>query len=63
MAAEFNFTDENGIIAFRIQARNVSGADRLCTDQVLTATGFDGSESLDEGVTGDWINLETVPTD
>jgi hypothetical protein len=29
-------------------------------DKALTVTGFLGSESLDEGVTGDWINLEKL---
>ena len=26
-------------------------------DQELTATGFDGIESIDGGITGDWINV------
>ena len=29
-------------------------------DQALTVTGFLGTESLDEGLTGDWINLEKL---
>jgi hypothetical protein len=31
-----------------------------CTDQALTLIGFAGVESLDEGITGDWINLEKL---
>jgi hypothetical protein len=30
------------------------------TDKALTVTGFAGDESTDEGVTGDWVNLETL---
>jgi hypothetical protein len=55
MAAEQVYTD--GVDTFRIQARG----GHLCTDMELTATGFDGTESTDEGVTGDWVNLETIP--
>lgn len=40
---------------FRIVVR--SGA--LCIDQAITETGFEGDESLDEGATGDWINLNS----
>ena len=29
-------------------------------DVALTPTGFDGTESSDEGATGDWINLSTL---
>ena len=29
-------------------------------DKTLTVTGFSGSESTDEGLTGDWINLEKL---
>ena len=29
-------------------------------DKTLTPTGFAGSESVDEGVTGDWINIEKL---
>jgi hypothetical protein len=29
-------------------------------DQTLTVSGFLGTESLDEGLTGDWINLEKL---
>lgn len=57
MAAEFIFTD--GVDTFRIQARD----SKLKTDMALNATGFDGTESLDEGVTGDWKNLESIPPD
>lgn len=56
MAAEFIFSD--GVSSFRIRSYN----SKLCTDMALTPTGFAGTESLDEGVTGDWINIESLPT-
>jgi len=31
---------------------------KFVIDQALTPLGFDGSESVDEGVTGDWLNLK-----
>jgi hypothetical protein len=57
MADEFIFTD--GVDTFRIQARD----SKLKTDMALNATGFAGSETTDEGVTGDWMNLESIPPD
>lgn len=42
---------------FRLMVRDGS----LCYDQALTGLGFDGAESLDEGVTGDWINRKKIP--
>jgi len=32
-------------------------------DKTLNATGFNGTESLDEGLTGDWINLVNLNID
>lgn len=43
----------DGTTTFQFNVRN--GA--LCIDQTLTPTGFAGNESLDNGVTGDWITL------
>jgi hypothetical protein len=48
------YTD--GVDTFRNGVR--SGA--FVTDKTLTVTGFAGAESTDEGVTGDWINLESI---
>ena len=47
----------DGTDTFRIQVR----AHQMCTDKALTATGFDGDESTDEGATGDWIELDAIP--
>jgi hypothetical protein len=47
----------DGVDTFRIQARD--GV--LATDQALTALGFNGTESTDNGVTGDWVNWEEIP--
>ena len=30
------------------------------TDMALTATGFDGEESLDDGLTGDWLHIKEL---
>ena len=30
------------------------------TDMTLTATGFDGDESLDDGLTGDWFHIKEL---
>ena len=57
MASELVLTD--GVDTFRLAIRN----SKLCTDQTLTVTGFDGNESVDEGATGDWINWEALPPD
>lgn len=57
MPAEYIFTD--GVDSFRIQTRN----GKFNTDMALTVTGFDGDESTDGGVTGDWMNLEAIPPD
>jgi len=45
------FTD--GTTNYRINVR--SGV--MCFDKALTVTGFAGVESIDGGVTGDWIKL------
>lgn len=29
-------------------------------DKALTETGFAGTESTDEGITGDWVNLKQI---
>jgi hypothetical protein len=65
MATEFIFKDDVDPTAdaFRIQARNDGTGTKLCTDMVLNATGFAGAESLDEGGTGDWMNLDKIPPD
>jgi hypothetical protein len=47
----------DGVDTFRFNVRD----SHLCTDQALTATGFDGTESTDGGVTGDWVNWEVIP--
>jgi hypothetical protein len=47
----------DGVDTFRFNVRDHT----LCTDQALTATGFAGTESTDEGVTGDWVNLDVIP--
>jgi hypothetical protein len=55
MADIMELTD--GVDTFRFNVRD----HQLCTDQELTATGFDGTESDDGGVTGDWVNWEKIP--
>lgn len=42
-----------GIDTFRDGIRD----NAYVVDKTLTSTGFSGVESLDEGLTGDWINL------
>jgi len=32
---------------------------KFVIDKALTALGFGGTESVDEGITGDWLNLKT----
>ena len=54
MANYVEYTD--GVDTFRDGVR--SGA--YVIDKALTVTGFAGSESVDEGVTGDWVNLEKL---
>jgi hypothetical protein len=48
--------NDGGLTIFRDGIRNKC----YVIDQTLTATGFSGVESTDEGVTGDWINLENL---
>lgn len=57
MASELELTD--GVDTFRLIIRN----SKLCTDQTLTPAGFAGAESIDGGVTGDWVNWEEMPPD
>jgi hypothetical protein len=45
-----------GLTTFRDGIRD----DCYVVDQALTVTGFLGDESLDGGITGDWINLEKL---
>jgi hypothetical protein len=45
-----------GLTTFRDGIRS----DCYVVDQTLTVTGFLGIESTDEGLTGDWINLEKL---
>ena len=49
--ALIEYTD--GVTTFRDGSRGGS----FVTDVALTVTGFAGTESTDEGVTGDWMNL------
>lgn len=34
---------------------------KFVLDETMNGTGFTGSESTDGGITGDWINMETIP--
>jgi len=45
-----------GVATFRDGVRD--GA--YVIDKTLTGTGFAGSETTDEGATGDWINLQKL---
>ena len=47
----------DGVSTFRFNTRD----HQLCTDMTLTPTGFDGDKSTDEGVTGDWMELDAIP--
>jgi hypothetical protein len=47
---------KTGVPTFRDGVRD----DCYVIDKALTVTGFLGVESLDEGMTGDWINLEKL---
>lgn len=40
-------------LRFRIGARN----SQYVIDKELTVTGFSGTQSIDDGLTGDWINI------
>lgn len=55
--SEMTFT--NSLTGLR--GRFVERAGNMCIDAELTATGFAGTESVDEGVTGDWINRFSFP--
>lgn len=46
-------TDEDTLLRFRAIIRD----SKFSIDKELTATGFSGDESTDDGVTGDWINI------
>lgn len=46
------YTDGNTI--FRTGSRDKN----FVIDKALTPLGFDGVESIDEGVTGDWMNID-----
>ena len=50
------FIDEITGLNYRTGVRN----GQLVTDKELTEVGFDGAESVDDGVTGDWINVKTI---
>jgi nitrous oxidase accessory protein NosD len=57
MSQYVTYTDS--VDTFRDGVR--SGA--YVVDKTLTITGFAGAESTDGGVTGDWINLQTIETE
>jgi hypothetical protein len=44
-------------VRWRTGARKVDGGDQWVIDKALTALGFDGVESENEGATGDWIKV------
>lgn len=53
--AQYNVMSD-GVDTFRDGVRDSA----YVIDKTLTVTGFAGAESVDEGVTGDWINLEKL---
>jgi hypothetical protein len=53
---ETQHADNGGLDVFRDGVRNGG----YVIDETLTATGFSGVETTDEGLTGDWINMETI---
>lgn len=59
MAQYYEFTDPVTSLKVRIGARDVNsdGLPEYVEDKELTETGFSGDESLDGGLTGDWVNM------
>lgn len=59
------FAGEAGILfpnpATGFKARVIIRDNKFCFDTELTATGFSGVVSADEGVTGDWVNKVEFP--
>lgn len=56
---------ESGLLfpnpATGFKARVIIRDNKFCFDTELTATGFSGVVSADEGVTGDWVNKVEFP--
>jgi len=55
------YTDPTtGLVMARDGGRIIGGVKTYVLDMVLTPLGFDGVESLDGGLTGDWMNVELI---
>jgi hypothetical protein len=59
--AQFAYYD-NPDTGLRVRdgAETIAGSGAYVLDMELTALGFGGAQSLDEGVTGDWIRKEEI---
>jgi hypothetical protein len=60
MAQYAYYVDPDTGLKVRDGAETTNGSGAYVLDMELTPLGFDGVQSVDEGVTGDWIRKEEI---